>query len=70
MRTPVAPAPAFTSARRRWAVLAVVLFAAILDLLDSTITNIAAPAIAADLNGGQALIQWLGAAYALAMGVS
>ncbi|MET9241838.1 MFS transporter [Nonomuraea sp. NPDC003709] len=69
MRTPVAPAPAFTSARRRWAVLAVVLFAAILDLLDSTITNIAAPAIAADLNGGQALIQWLGAAYALAMGV-
>lgn len=55
--------------RRRWAVLAVVLFAAILDLLDATITNIAAPTIAADLRGGNALVQWLGASYALAMGV-
>ncbi|WP_354638894.1 MFS transporter [Kitasatospora camelliae] len=55
--------------RRRWAVLAVVLFAAVLDLLDATITNIAAPAIAADLDGGTALVQWLGAGYALAMGV-
>ncbi|GAA2787674.1 hypothetical protein GCM10010505_14660 [Kitasatospora aburaviensis] len=49
--------------------LAVVLFAAVLDLLDATITNIAAPTIAADLGGGPALVQWLGAAYALAMGV-
>ncbi|MRH89149.1 MFS transporter [Nocardia sp. SYP-A9097] len=55
--------------RARWAVLAVILFAEILDLLDSTITTIAAPTIAADLGGGAALIQWLGAAYALAMGV-
>jgi MFS family permease len=61
--------PPLLSARRRWAVLAVVLSAAILDLLDGTITNIAAPAIAADLDGGQALVQWLGAAYAMAMGV-
>ncbi|MCU1646821.1 MAG: putative actinorhodin transporter [Nocardia sp.] len=58
-----------TTVRARWAVLAVVLFAAILDLLDSTITNLAAPTITADLGGGEALIQWLGAAYALAMGV-
>ncbi|MEU3482037.1 MFS transporter [Streptomyces sp. NPDC033753] len=68
-----APAPPRTTPtttdRRRWAVLAVVLFAAVLDLLDATITNIAAPAIAADLNGGEALVQWLGAAYALSMGV-
>ncbi|MFI6324864.1 MFS transporter [Nonomuraea sp. NPDC050556] len=55
--------------RNRWAILAVVLFAAILDLLDSTITDIAAPTIAADLAGGPALTQWLGASYALAMGV-
>ncbi|MGW4476884.1 DHA2 family efflux MFS transporter permease subunit [Nonomuraea sp. NPDC004354] len=62
-------APPKTPVRRRWAILAVILFAAILDLLDATITNIAAPTIAADLHGGQALIQWLGASYALAMGV-
>ncbi|MEV5974246.1 DHA2 family efflux MFS transporter permease subunit [Streptomyces sp. NPDC051921] len=55
--------------RRRWAVLAVVLFAAVLDLLDATITNIAAPTIAADLRGGESLVQWLGASYALSMGV-
>src|SRR5262249_12345371 len=34
-----------------------------------TITNIAAPTIARDLHGGQALIKWLGPAYMLAMGV-
>ncbi|WP_067828972.1 DHA2 family efflux MFS transporter permease subunit [Nocardia inohanensis] len=55
--------------RARWAILAVILFAEILDLLDSTITTLAAPTIAADLGGGAALVQWLGAAYALAMGV-
>ncbi|MEU1373368.1 MFS transporter [Streptomyces triculaminicus] len=63
-------APAATiSPPRRWAVLAVVLAAEILDLLDSTITNIAAPTIAADLHGGESLVQWLGAGYALALGV-
>jgi EmrB/QacA subfamily drug resistance transporter len=54
---------------RRWLVLAVVLAADVLDLLDSTITNIAAPTITADLGGGPALVQWLGASYALALGV-
>lgn len=53
----------------RWAVLAVVLAAAVLDLVDSTITNIAAPTISKDLHGGPALVQWLGASYALALGV-
>ncbi|MEU8431460.1 MFS transporter [Streptomyces sp. NPDC029216] len=68
---PAAPADPADPAvyRRRWAVLAVVLFASVLDLLDATITNIAAPAIASDLNGGNGLVQWLGASYALAMGV-
>lgn len=50
-------------------ILAVVLAADVLDLMDSTVTNIAAPAIGRDLGGGQSLIQWLGASYALAMGV-
>ena len=51
------------------AILAVVLIADILDLMDSTITNIAAPSIARDLGGGESLIKWLGAGYALAIGV-
>ena len=50
-------------------ILAVVLVADVLDLLDSTITNIAAPTIADTLGGGQQLIQWAGASYALALGV-
>jgi EmrB/QacA subfamily drug resistance transporter len=50
-------------------ILAVVLIADVLDLMDSTITNIAAPTIVREIGGGEALIKWLGASYALAMGV-
>jgi EmrB/QacA subfamily drug resistance transporter len=65
---PTAPASAPPSSRLMWAVLAVVLIADALDLLDSTITTIAAPSIVADIGGGSGLITWLGAAYALSMG--
>jgi EmrB/QacA subfamily drug resistance transporter len=51
------------------AILAIVLLADILDLMDSTVTTIAAPTIAHHLGGGDSLIKWLGAGYALAMGV-
>jgi EmrB/QacA subfamily drug resistance transporter len=50
-------------------ILAIVLIADVLDLMDSTITNIAAPTIAGDIGGGESLIKWLGASYAVAMGV-
>src|SRR5712691_3329002 len=50
-------------------ILAVVLLADVFDLMDSTITNIAAPTIVRDIGGGESLIKWLGAGYALAMGV-
>jgi EmrB/QacA subfamily drug resistance transporter len=53
----------------RWIILAVVLLADVIDLLDASITNIAAPTIAGNLGGGPALVQWLGASYALSMGV-
>lgn len=56
-------------ARTRWAILGVVLAADVLDLLDATITNVAAPTITHDLGGGPGLVQWLGASYALALGV-
>ena len=55
--------------RAMWAVLAVVIIADVMDLLDATITNIAAPTIVRDLGGGQTLIKWLGSSYALALGV-
>ncbi|NNN38320.1 MFS transporter [Streptomyces sp. S3(2020)] len=63
------PQPPPLPARTRWAILAVILAADVLDLLDATITNIAAPTITADLGGGPGLVQWLGASYALALGV-
>ena len=67
-RPPAAADPTRLTARLR-VILAIVLLADVLDLMDSTITNIAAPTIVRDLGGGQALIKWLGASYALAMGV-
>jgi EmrB/QacA subfamily drug resistance transporter len=54
---------------RLWAILLVVLLADVLDLMDSTITNIAAPVVERELGGGESLIKWLGSSYALAMGV-
>src|SRR5580693_7947424 len=52
-----------------WLVLGTVLVADIMDLLDATITTIAAPTISSSLHGGPGLIKWLGASYALALGV-
>jgi EmrB/QacA subfamily drug resistance transporter len=46
-----------------------VVAADIMDLLDASMTNIAAPVIEKELGGGHALISWLGASYALALGV-
>src|SRR6185369_1659921 len=57
------------SSRLMWAILGLVLLADALDVIDATVTNIAAPTIARDLNGGDSLIKWLGPAYMLAMGV-
>lgn len=50
-------------------ILAIVLLADTLDLMDSTITNIAAPTIASELGGGEHLIKWLGSSYSLALGI-
>ncbi|ARP69026.1 MFS transporter [Streptomyces pluripotens] len=52
-----------------WVILGLVLVVDALDVIDGTITNIAAPTIAADLHGGVSLIKWLGPAYMIAMGV-
>src|SRR5438067_6993265 len=66
--SPPAVAEPILSAALMWALLGVVLVADAMDLLDATVTTIAAPTIAGDLGGGPALIKWLSAAYALALG--
>jgi EmrB/QacA subfamily drug resistance transporter len=71
--TPAAPANAgITSAppyRLRWVVAGVVLAAAVIDLLDATIVNVAGPSIHRDLGGGASTLQWLSASYTLAFAV-
>ena len=58
-----------TPYRYRWVALFVILAAEVMDLLDSLVTTIAGPSIRVDLGGSYALIQWLGAAYTLAMAI-
>ncbi|MEZ5125065.1 MAG: MFS transporter [Thermoleophilia bacterium] len=52
-----------------WAILAVLIIADVMDLLDATITNIAAPTIVHELGGGELLVKWLGSSYALSLGI-
>jgi EmrB/QacA subfamily drug resistance transporter len=65
---PAAPAtsPAY---KWRWIVLGTVLVAEIMDLVDATIVNIAAPSIRADLGGSEAAMQWMLAGYTLAFAI-
>ncbi|SDR71584.1 drug resistance transporter, EmrB/QacA subfamily [Nocardioides scoriae] len=55
--------------RRAWAGLAVLLTAMILNILDSTIVNVAAPTIQADLAMTPSALEWVAAAYTLALAV-
>ena len=58
-----------TAYRYRWVALFVILTVEVMDLLDALVTNIAGPSIRAELGGAYSLIQWLGAAYTLAMAI-
>ncbi|HYB26119.1 MAG TPA: MFS transporter [Solirubrobacteraceae bacterium] len=51
---------------QRWKILALVLAAECMDLLDGTIVNVAAPTIHADLHAGAASLEWIIGGYALA----
>ncbi len=55
---------------RRWLAFSGVLAAVLMDLLDSTVTNTAAPAIRADLHGSYPDLQWVTAAYTMALAVA
>jgi EmrB/QacA subfamily drug resistance transporter len=67
---PPAAATARPSHRAAWLGFAVVIVSAVMDLLDSTIAQTAAPAIRADLGGSYASLEWISAAYTLAMSVT
>src|SRR6266487_6283905 len=54
---------------RRWLAFAAIITASVMDLLDTTIAQVAAPAIRRDLGGSYAVIEWITAAYTLAMAV-
>ena len=58
-----------TGRKWRWVAFGVVITAAVMDLLDSTIAQVAAPTIRRELGGSYAVIEWVTAAYALAMAV-
>jgi EmrB/QacA subfamily drug resistance transporter len=53
----------------RWLVLAVVMAANMMDLMDATIVNVAGPSIQSALGGGDSALQWLSAGYTLAFAV-
>jgi len=53
----------------KWLGLFAILAATIMNLLDSTVVTVAAPAIRADLGGSYASLQWIAASYTLAMAV-
>jgi EmrB/QacA subfamily drug resistance transporter len=62
-------APAKARYAARWIVLAIVLAAEVMDLMDATIVNVAGPSIRRDLGGGATTLQWLSAAYTLTFAV-
>jgi EmrB/QacA subfamily drug resistance transporter len=62
------PENSFPSSVSRWLVFAAVLIADVMDLLSTTVTNVATPTILRDLHAPEWIAPWLGAAYALALG--
>lgn len=55
--------------KHAWTGFAVVLAAMIMNLLDSTIVNVAAPSIQRDLGMSSSALEWIAAAYTLAIAV-
>ncbi len=60
------PPPLPLPLRQAWLVLAVVFIAEIMDLIDSSVANLAGPSIRADLGGGPMTLQWVLTAYTAA----
>ncbi len=65
----ITPASEAQNHPRAWLVLALVLCAEVMDLLDSTIVNVAAPSIAGDLHAPPPALQWITGGYSLTFAV-
>jgi EmrB/QacA subfamily drug resistance transporter len=52
----------------KWLILAVILTAEIMDLLDSTVVNVAGPSLRKDLGATDSELQWVIGGYALTLG--
>jgi EmrB/QacA subfamily drug resistance transporter len=61
--------PESTIYRHRWLILAVVLAAECMDLIDSTVVNVAAPQIAHQFHATSTSLQWIVGGYPLAIAV-
>ena len=67
---PSVPAPpVLRSNRRSWAGFTVVMAAMLMNLLDSTILNVASASVQRDLHASTAQLEWVVAAYTLAIAV-
>lgn len=53
----------------RWFVMAVVIIADVMDLVDSTVAQLAGPSIRRDIGGSETTLQWILAAYTLTFAV-
>jgi EmrB/QacA subfamily drug resistance transporter len=58
--------PATRYSPRRWAALAVTLLAVLIDMVDSTVINVALPSLQHDLRASSAQLEWSVAGYTLA----
>jgi EmrB/QacA subfamily drug resistance transporter len=58
-----------TITKTTWIAFSAALAAAMMDLLDATVATVAGPVMQADLGGSYADLQWITAAYTLAMAV-
>jgi EmrB/QacA subfamily drug resistance transporter len=55
--------------QHRWLILAIVLAGECMDLIDSTVVNVAAPPIARDFHASSAQLEWILSGYPLAISV-
>ncbi|UFS58077.1 MFS transporter [Subtercola endophyticus] len=65
---PAPAAPATDPFRHRWLILAVMLTAEIIDLIDSTVVNVAGPSLEKSLGSTATGLQWVIGGYALTLG--
>src|SRR4051812_47104326 len=58
-------APSAAAYPRRWLAATVMIVAALMDMLDATIINVALPSIRADLGASATQVEWIVSAYLL-----